>query len=272
MRIEANCKINIGLDVLRRREDGFHEISTVMYPLRGLYDEVTVEPSEGSEVTFTSLGLVIDCPPEKNLCVRAAKLMQSLYNTSGVAITLHKIVPFGAGLGGGSSDATAVIMAMNEIFKLQLSDQTLIDIAAQLGSDTSFFVRNTPQIASGRGEILSPINLDLTGYKIALIKPEINVSTAQAYGGVSPTIPPHHLSELISQGVESWQGSVKNDFEPHIFEAYPTLAQIKQELLDMGASYAAMSGSGSTIFGIFEPSYDIDKLKVLSFTPYLLEL
>ena len=147
MELRANCKINIGLDVLRRRADGFHDLSTVMFPVRGLYDTVSVEQSES--MTFEQRGIVVDCPVEKNLCVKAARLMQSRYGVGNVAITLNKVVPFGAGLGGGSSDATAVLVAMNEIFALKLSEQELIDLAAQLGSDTAFFVRNSAQLCTG---------------------------------------------------------------------------------------------------------------------------
>ncbi len=252
MTIRANCKINIGLDVLRRREDGFHDLSTVMYPIRELYDEVMVDKLASScDVEFVSQGLVIDCPPSKNLCVRAARCMQSKFGVGGVRITLNKIIPFGAGLGGGSADATAVILAINQLFELQLNESTLIDIAAELGSDTAFFVRNTPQLCSGRGEIMEHIDLDLSGYTILLVKPDVGVSTAQAYGGVCPFVPTTPLDELISKPIEMWQIKVKNDFEPHIFEIYPILAQIKKELIAAGAVYASMSGSGSTIYGIF---------------------
>ena len=153
MKIKANCKINIGLDVLRRREDGFHDLSTVMFPVRGLYDVVEVEPIEGNAAEFRSLGLRIDCADEDNICVKAHRLMQERYAVGGVRITLDKCVPFGAGLGGGSADGTAVIVAINELFSLNLSERELIDAAAILGSDTAFFVRNTPQLCEGRGEV-----------------------------------------------------------------------------------------------------------------------
>ncbi|MFI3319228.1 MAG: 4-(cytidine 5'-diphospho)-2-C-methyl-D-erythritol kinase [Rikenellaceae bacterium] len=257
MTIRANCKINIGLDILHKREDGYHEISTLMYPIRGLYDEVTVVKNHNgdNDVTFISEGLVIDCPPEKNLCVKAARLMQSRYSQligdQGITITLNKVVPFGAGLGGGSSDATAVILAMNEIFTLSLPESELIALAAELGSDTPFFVRNTTQLCSGRGEIMQDFPLDLTGLYIALIKPEVHISTAEAYGGVKPATPITPLTELLSQPISAWQGQIKNDFEEHIFRSHPILAEVKTALLNAGALYAAMSGSGSTIFGIF---------------------
>ncbi|MFI3264824.1 MAG: 4-(cytidine 5'-diphospho)-2-C-methyl-D-erythritol kinase [Rikenellaceae bacterium] len=253
MTIKANCKINIGLDVLERREDGYHELSTVMIPICGLFDLLHFEVTSGSDVEFFGEGMVVDCSPESNLCVKAYNLMKKLHpDIGGLKITLDKRVPFGAGLGGGSSDATAVILVINRLFNLNCSEEQLIDLAAQLGSDTAFFVRNTPQLCSGRGEIMTSVDLNLKGKYIALIKPEINVSTGEAYSGVTPAYPATALSELIIEPVEQWQGKIKNDFEPHIFKAYPLLDEIKNHLLHSGAVYAAMSGSGSTIFGIFD--------------------
>lgn len=255
MELKANCKINIGLDVLRRRADGFHELSTVMAPVRELYDVVTVERSE--QMDFIQQGIVVDCPMEKNLCVKAARLMQQRYGAGNVTITLDKRVPFGAGLGGGSSDATAVIVAMNDIFNLNLSEEELIDAAAALGSDTAFFVRNTPQICTGRGEVMTPISLPLDGLWLVVVKPEEGVSTAEAYGGVKPAMPAISLDESLQLPVEQWQGRVKNDFEPHIFEAHPAIASLKQMLLSAGAVYASMSGSGSALFGLFRKRPEI---------------
>ena len=255
MELKANCKINIGLDVLRRRADGFHELSTVMAPVRELYDVVTVERSE--QMDFIQQGIVVDCPMEKNLCVKAARLMQQRYGVGNVTITLDKRVPFGAGLGGGSSDATAVIVAMNDIFNLNLSEEELIDATAALGSDTAFFVRNTPQICTGRGEVMTPISLPLDGLWLVVVKPEEGVSTAEAYGGVKPAVPAISLEESLQLPVEQWQGRVKNDFEPHIFEAHPAIASLKQMLLSAGAVYASMSGSGSALFGLFRKRPEI---------------
>ena len=255
MELKANCKINIGLDVLRRRADGFHELSTVMAPVRELYDVVTVERSE--QMDFIQQGIVVDCPMEKNLCIKATRLMQQRYGVGNVTITLDKRVPFGAGLGGGSSDATAVIVAMNDIFNLNLSEEELIDAAAALGSDTAFFVRNTPQICTGRGEVMTPISLPLDGLWLVVVKPEEGVSTAEAYGGVKPAMPAISLDESLQLPVEQWQGRVKNDFEPHIFEAHPAIASLKQMLLSAGAVYASMSGSGSALFGLFRKRPEI---------------
>lgn len=271
MKIKANCKINLGLDVLRKRPDGYHDLSTVMIPVKGLFDVVEVEPIEGSECEFHSLGLVIDCDDEHNICVKAHKLMQSRFATGGVRITLDKRVPFGAGLGGGSADGTAVIMAINELFKLGLTEEELIDIAAELGSDTAFFVRNTPQLCEGRGEVMTPIEIpQLTGRWIVLVKPDEGVSTREAYAGVIPAVPAVSLTENLKSPITEWQQSVKNDFERSVFAAHPAIGHIKQVLLDSGALYAAMSGSGSTVFGIFENREQAERLSHL--TPYIFEM
>ena len=270
MTISANCKINIGLDILARREDGFHELSTVMYPVGGLADRLTVERLSGDEVEFCATGIAIDCPEEQNLCVRAARLMQQRYGAGGVHITLEKNIPFGAGLGGGSADATAVVKAINNLYSLQLSQEQLVDVASQLGSDTPFFVYNTPQLCTSRGEVTSPVDVDLSGYNIVLVKPDIHISTAEAYSGVRPKEPQTSLQELISLPVEMWQGQIKNDFEEHIFKLHPSLSQIKEELLKQGALYASMSGSGSAIYGIFGDVNTLDKEFISRYNPYIL--
>lgn len=261
MIIRANCKINLGLFVTRKREDGYHELETVMLPVRGLYDVVSVERMEGDGVQFDGCGIEVDCPADKNLCVRAARLMQERFGVGGVAITLDKRVPFGAGLGGGSSDATAVIVAVNEVYNLGLDKPTLADLAAQLGSDTPFFVYNTPQLCTGRGEIMSSADVDLRGLWLAVAKPmNESVSTKEAYSGIKPTMPTESLTELLKADRREWQGSVVNDFEPHIFAAHPVIAELKQKMLDAGALYTAMSGSGSAVFGLFteKPHLQLD--------------
>ena len=252
MRVKANSKINLGLDVMRRREDGFHEVATVMYPLRGLYDIIDVEPCDGVEPVFENRGFVVDCPAQSNICIKAWRLLNERYGIGAVRITLDKHTPFGAGLGGGSADGTAVILALNEIFNLSLGEEELISLAAMLGSDTAFFVRNTPQLCMGRGEIMEPISVSLKGKWLLLIKPDEGVSTREAYSGIKPFIPSHPLRERILRPVGEWQALLKNDFEPHIFEAHPLLCEIKEWLLSQGALYAAMSGSGSALFGIFD--------------------
>ena len=247
----ANYKINLGLDILRRREDGFHDLETVMIPVLDLYDVVEVERIEGDS-TFVQKGLAVDCDVEQNLCMKALRLMQRLYGVGEVKISLDKRVPFGAGLGGGSSDATAVILALNELYNLGLSEERLVEIAAMIGSDTAFFVRNTPQLCTGRGEKMTPIELPLQGKYLVVAKPNEGVSTKEAYSGVKPATPQVRLIDALQRPIVEWQGVVKNDFEPHIFEAHPAIASLKKAMLDAGAIYASMSGSGSAVFGIFD--------------------
>lgn len=258
MLIRANCKINLGLFVTRKREDGYHELETVMLPVRELCDVVRVERSCDASISIVGQGIAIDCAAEDNLCVKAALLIQERYGVCGVSITLDKRVPFGAGLGGGSSDATAVILAINEIYNLGLDRPTLCSLAAELGSDTPFFVYNTPQLCTGRGEIMTPVGVDLRGLWLAVVKPDEGVSTAEAYRGVKPRVSERSLVELLGRPIEEWQGCVTNDFEPHIFEAHPSIALLKQQLLDAGALYASMSGSGSAVFGLFKERPTID--------------
>ncbi len=266
MILKANCKINLGLDILRRREDGYHDLETVMVPVVGLYDIVEVE--RAAAVEFVSEGLTVDCDPEQNLCLKALRLMQERYGIAGARIRLVKRVPFGAGLGGGSSDATAVILALNELYVLGLSEAELVDCAAALGSDTAFFVRNTPQLCSGRGEVMTPFDVDLEGLTLVLVKPDGGVSTREAYAGVTPRVPVVPLAERLRRPVAEWQGLVTNDFEPHIFAAHPAIARVKERLFEAGAVYASMSGSGSAVFGLFD---DAEKAKKIA-TPYIFGL
>ena len=251
MILHANCKINLGLDILRRREDGFHDLETVMLPVSEMFDVVEVEMVEGTS-TFEQTGLKVDCDAESNLCMKALRLMQRLYGVGEARIRLEKLVPFGAGLGGGSSDATAVILTLNKLCGLNLSEERLIEVAAMLGSDTAFFVRNTPQLCTGRGEVMTPIELPLRGKYLAIAKPQEGVSTKEAYSGVKPTMPTVRLTEALMLPMESWRGVVKNDFEPHIFAAHPAISKLKNMMYEAGAVYASMSGSGSAVFGIFD--------------------
>lgn len=252
MILRASCKINLGLDILRRREDGYHEVATVMFPVRGLFDVVEVTRRAAPGAGFRAEGLAVDCAPDDNLCLRAFRLMHERYGVDGVEIRLDKRVPFGAGLGGGSSDATAVVLALDELFALRLPEDELIACAAALGSDTAFFVRNVPQLCTGRGEIMTPVSLDLHGLLLAIVKPSEGVSTREAYAGVHPRVPEVPLLERLRRPVGEWQGLVTNDFEPTVFAAHPAVRAAKEELLAAGALYASMSGSGSAVFGLFD--------------------
>ena len=270
MILKANCKINLGLDVLRRREDGYHELSTVMFPVRGLYDVVGVTRTAVPGVRFLSEGLAVDCAPGENICVKAFQLMRERYGVDGVEIRLDKRVPFGAGLGGGSSDGTAVLLALDGLFGLRLSEAELIDLAAGLGSDTAFFVRNTPQLCTGRGEIMEPYPLCLAGMTLVIVKPDVGVSTREAYAGVRPHVPEVPLAERLRRPVVEWQGLVTNDFEPHIFAAHPAIREARDSLLAAGAVYASMSGSGSAVFGLFDDAQKAGNLRLQ--TPFVYTL
>ena len=260
-----NAKINLGLEVVRRREDGYHDIETLFVPVPSLCDVLEVVKSD--KPSLKTYGAAFDVPAEKNLCFKAFRLMQEQYGIGGVNIFLYKNIPMGAGLGGGSSDAAFTLVAINEVFGLGLSKNRLAQIASQLGSDCPFFIYNTPMFASGRGEILEPYPLDLTGYHIEVVTPGIHISTPEAYKGVdeikflsepsagsiagSIAAASVGLKERISDGIGHWRENVVNDFEAYAFAKYPILAQIKQSLYERGAVYAAMTGSGSALYGIF---------------------
>lgn len=267
MILRANCKINLGLDVLRRRSDGFHDVETVMFPVRELFDTVEIVRRPSSGVGFRAEGLTVDCPPEQNLCIRTFRLMHERYGIDGVDIRLDKRIPFGAGLGGGSSDATAVLLGLNEVFALGLPKTELADCAAALGSDTAFFIDNTPQLCTGKGEITVPYPIDLSGLWIVLVKPAEGVSTREAYAGIAPHLPQIPLAERLRRPLDEWQGLVTNDFEPSVFAARPAIRAAKERLLAAGARYAAMSGSGSAVFGLFDEAEKARRL--LSQTPYV---
>lgn len=250
-----NCKINIGLDILRRRDDGFHEVETLMYPVGGLCDILEIVPAVGDDVIFSSAGLAMDCPAENNLCVKAYRLMKERYGLGGVKMHLHKITPSGAGLGGGSADAAYTVKGLDRMFRLGLADGEMEEIAGRLGSDTLFFIKNEPVIARGRGEIMercdAPLQ-ELKGKLLIIAKPPFGISTAEAYSGIVPVVPEVPLAERLSSGLDGWRENVGNGFEKHLFKAYPQLTFIKDAFYGHGALYASMSGSGSSVFGIFE--------------------
>ncbi len=266
MELRACPKINLGLHIVRKRTDGFHDIETAIIGLRELYDTVSLTPAgSGSSVLETS-GAPLDCPPESNLCMRALRLLQREFGAGEAVVKLHKAVPSGAGLGGGSSDAAAVLRAGNQVFTLGLSDAELETLAARLGSDVPFFIKGTPQICTGRGEIMTPLDLDLAGKWLAVVKPvSIEISTAEAYASVVPREPREPLRELLKRPFEDWKTLIINDFERSVFEKYPQLQELKQSLYRSGAVYASMSGSGSAIFGIFDsrPTLELARNKLI---------
>jgi 4-diphosphocytidyl-2-C-methyl-D-erythritol kinase len=249
MLLYPNCKINIGLRVVRKREDGYHDLETIFYPVYGLHDELEVERVDDFE--FIQEGLAVDCPAEDNLIIKCYLRIRNKHpEVRNVRIRFRKNIPFGAGLGGGSSDAAHMAIALNEIFALGLSKEQLAEEVRELGADCPFFIYNTPCYAEGIGDKLSPIPLDLSGLRLVMIKPDCGVSTKEAYAGIKPK----GCSELanMAQDRSNLFHVAYNDFEDTVFVVHPEIGEIKQRLLDAGAVYAAMSGSGSTVFGLFE--------------------
>lgn len=254
MLLFPNCKINIGLRVVRKREDGYHDLETIFYPVYGLHDELEVEPAE--EFAFLQDGLVVDCLPTDNLIYKVYKRMQEHFPQIGnVKITFKKNIPFGAGLGGGSSDAAHMAIALNEIFSLGLTREQLAEEVRPLGADCPFFIYNTPCYAEGIGDKLSPITLDLSGLRLVMIKPNCSVSTKEAYAGiVRHPDAAGQIKQALAEGktLTDMCPLLINDFEQTVFPIHSEIAEIKQRLLSAGALYAAMSGSGSTVFGLFQ--------------------
>lgn len=257
MIVFPNSKINLGLRVLRKRTDGYHDLETIFYPIP-LTDVLEINKYtvhlEKFSVPFSRSGFVIEGDPANNLCVKAFKMLRRDFPTkmTNVEIHLHKAVPAGAGLGGGSADAAFTLMLLNEMFGLQLSQQQLLKYALKLGSDCPFFIINKPCHATGRGEILEPITVDLSAYKIVIVNPGIHINTGRAFLEIKPGAQDIPVKEIISWPVERWKDELQNDFEQYAFAHYPELVEIKDDLYLKGAAYAAMTGSGSTMYGLFK--------------------
>ncbi len=245
-----NAKINIGLSVTQRRPDGYHDLETLFYPVPW-YDILEIVPASGSDTTLTVSGRDVDCPVEKNLIMKAYHALSKRMLIPPVDIFLRKVIPDGAGLGGGSSDAAFTLTGLNELFKLGLSKEELADTAAGIGADCPFFIYNTPMFATGIGNIFTPAAIDLSGMAIAIVKPPVSVLTKEAYSGVIPAMPVCGLPSLIAEPVNCWRDIVVNDFEKSIFAAHPEIAIAKEKLYSLGASYASMSGSGAAVYGLF---------------------
>lgn len=255
MIVYPNAKINIGLNVVEKRPDGYHNLETVFYPIK-LQDALEIKtiesnvPSCGYSLKVS--GTLLDGSPDDNLVVKAYKLLKKEFDLPPVNMYLYKHIPTGAGLGGGSSDAAYALKVLNEKYSLSLSDERLEAYAAEIGADCAFFIKNNPVFATGIGNIFSDIKLNLTGMTLVLVKPDIFVSTRDAYSNINPSEPKVSLKDLLSEPVTSWKDTVFNDFEKSVFPKYPEIAAIKDKLYDMGAVYASMSGSGSSVYGIFE--------------------
>jgi len=264
MIVYPNAKINIGLNVVAKRRDGYHDLETVFYPIP-LQDALEIHEAESpdSEYELKVSGDPLDGTPEENLVVRAFRLLKQDFpdKVRPVSIYLYKHIPTGAGLGGGSSDGAFMLKALNERFALGLTTEELERYAAQLGADCPFFIQDCPVFAEGIGDVFSPVSLSLEGLTLVLVKPDIFVSTKDAYRAVVPRKPVVSLRTLVQLGVEEWSKGVHNDFEGSVFMKYPEIAAIKDRLYDLGAKFAAMSGSGSAVYGLFaEPVENVDTL------------
>lgn len=247
-----NAKINLGLSVTERRADGYHNIETVFYPLP-LCDilEITLPEPSSDPYTWLCTGTPLDVPAEKNICIKALMRLRERYPIPTVGLHLHKVIPSGAGLGGGSADAAFTIKYINELLGLGISNSELKEIISPIGADCAFFIDNAPALAAGIGNVLEPCEVSLKGKYIVLVKPPVHISTAEAYAGIRPAKPEHSVAEVIAQPIEEWRHKLRNDFEASVFPNHPEIAAIKEQLYAHGAAYAAMSGSGSTVFGIF---------------------
>jgi 4-diphosphocytidyl-2-C-methyl-D-erythritol kinase len=267
MLVFPNCKINIGLHVVEKRSDGFHAIETAFYPVNWTD---TLEVIEGKETekpfSFNQTGLTIAGGFETNLIYKAWQLISCEKKLPPLSVHLHKILPMGAGLGGGSSDAAFFINLINEQFALGLSEEKRLLLASELGSDCAFFIKNVPLLAFGRGNEFKPVQLDLSDYYILVIYPGIHSNTKEAYNGLSPKKPLQDLRKILAnEPLSNWRYCLVNDFEPSIFEKYPDIKKLKQLLYDEGAVYASMSGSGSAVYGLFEEEPRINLLTNYSY-------
>lgn len=246
-----NCKINLGLNIIGKRADGYHAIETLFYPI-AVTD--VLEAVRGAEegIRFRSTGLAIAGNTSDNLCVKAYHLLQKDFpDLLPVQMHLHKAIPTGAGLGGGSANGAFALKLLNKMGNLALSTEQLMGYALQLGSDCPFFILNQPCFATGRGEIMEPVTLDLSAYRFVIVHPGIHISTAAAFARIHPAQPAKSVREIVQQPVATWKNELVNDFEEAVFASQPVIASLKQELYQQGALYASMTGSGSAVYGIF---------------------
>lgn len=262
-----NCKINLGLYITSKRADGYHNLETVFYPV-ALHDALEIMPARETNLHLSGRAVAGDA--KNNLVWKAYEMMKAKFpdNVQPLDIYLQKSLPMGAGLGGGSADGAFMLRLLNEFYKLGLEDIQLAEMALELGSDCPFFIYNTPQFAEGRGELLRPVEIDLSAYSLQLVCPDVHVSTAKAFSMITPRPAPFDLSTLAQLPIQDWKDNIANDFEQPIFAQVPALAEIKQQLYDGGAIYASMSGSGSTIYGIFPKGKQAVVSADLSFESY----
>jgi 4-diphosphocytidyl-2-C-methyl-D-erythritol kinase len=248
-----NAKINIGLYITEKRQDGYHNIETLFHPTK-LCDVLEIIEAADSTLPYqwSSSGIHIDGTAEENLCIKALNLLKKDYSIPPVKIHLHKVIPFGAGLGGGSADAAFTLTTLNQMFNLNINQEQLINYASKLGADCAFFIYNSPCTATGIGDILTPFNLDLKGYYLALVKPEIHISTPEAYSGITPKTQDTSIAEKLTNPIDQWKNSLINDFEISVFPNHPKIQEIKNQLYKSKAVYASMTGSGAAVFGLFK--------------------
>ncbi len=260
MVVFPNCKINLGLNIINKRADGFHNLETCFLPVP-ITDALEIIPSNNqtNPVEFTCTGLPVAGNPDDNLCVKAYWLLKNKYPAlPAVKIHLLKAIPMGAGLGGGSADGAFTLMLLNNKFRLGITDEQVQEYALQLGSDCPFFVVNKPALAEQRGEKLQPVALNLNGYKLFLINPGIHINTGWAFSQIKPGLPAKSIHNIIQQPVATWKDELVNDFEQPVINNYPQLGVLKELLYSQGAIYASMSGSGSTFYGIFNSNAEVD--------------
>lgn len=252
-----NCKINLGLNIVAKRADGYHDLETVFYPIPfcdalEIIEDKTDTGKDVPGINFNTSGLAIPGSSDNNLCIKAYRLLQKDFpDIPPIQMHLHKTIPMGAGLGGGSSDGAFTLQLLNKKFELELDDERLSRYALQLGSDSPFFILNKPCYATGRGEQLQPLDLELKGYTLVLVNPGIHVATAAAFAAIRPQQPALNCKTIVRQPIDTWKDALINDFEAGVFALYPELAGIKTALYHSGAVYASMTGTGSTIYGLF---------------------
>lgn len=252
-----NAKINLGLNIVSKREDGYHNLETVFYPIN-IQDALEIILSKSGEDSFIESGLKVDSSSDDNLVMKALRVMRESFSIPPLEVHLLKKIPFGAGIGGGSADASFMLRLLNDTFNLGATNEKMADMASKLGADCPFFIYNRPMFASGIGEKLEDIEVSLSEYKIVLVKPDVHIPTKDAFALIKPSQPEVSLKEIVKLSVEEWKYLIKNDFESSIFPKYPIIEQIKNQLYELGASYVSMSGSGSSVYALFKQPIDLN--------------
>lgn len=263
MVVFPHAKVNLGLRILRRRADGYHDIESVFVPINwcDVLELIALPDAADGTVEWVQTGIAIPPDGKDNLCVRAYKLLNEVAGPlPAVHMQLHKVIPTGAGLGGGSADAAFVLRTLDRMHSLGLGTDALRQLAARLGSDCAFFISDNTCLATGRGEILEPVEVPLAGFHIAVVYPAVHVGTAEAYASITPEVPEHSILDALRRPISEWQGLVVNDFEAGCIKRHPVIGEVKQRLLAAGAIYSSMTGSGSSVYGLFTHKPHLDAL------------